>query len=171
MSYAQWCLTVASKDSHTVCVCSYHENVKLLCFAIPGNLDYKEYMNLCVFDLVDQNCMFHSCENCPDITNLTNYLKNIFEDNDFDDDDKIIYKQWVVTDCTNLACIKSTVDELIQTATEMIYNLSHHHFIKDSQTSYLQDSKENLDNKTCIILIDFTENYSFIKQDAIQGLY
>ena len=86
-------------------VCSYHQNVTLLCSAIPGNLDYKQYMNLCVCDLADRNCMFHLCENCPDITNLSNYLKNIFEDNDLDDDDKINYKQWVATDRTALACI------------------------------------------------------------------
>ena len=39
-------------------------------------------------------------------------------------------------------------------------------------TSFLsKSSKENLDNKTCIILMDFAENYSFIIQDAIQGFY
>ena len=53
----------------------------------------------------------------------------------------------------------------------MIYDLCHHHFIKDSQASYLRDSKENLDNKTCIILMDFTENYIFIIRDAIQSFY
>ena len=100
-----------------------------------------------------------------------NQLKQLFEDNDFDDDDKINYKQWIATDCTTLACIQSTVDEFIQTATEMIYDMCHHHFIKDSQASYLRDSKENLDNKTCIILMDFAENYGFIMQDVIQGFY
>ena len=115
--------------------------------------------------------MFHLCENCPDITNLSNYLKNIFEDNGFDDDDKTNYKQWVATDHIALACIQSTVDEFIQTVTEMIYDLCHHHFIKNSQASYLRDSKENLDNKTSIILMDFAENYSFIIQDTIQGFY
>ena len=99
------------------------------------------------------------------------FEKTIFEDNDFDDDDKINYKQWVATDRTTLACIQSTVDEFIQTATEMIYDLCNHHFIKDSQASYLRDSKENLDNKTSIILMDFAENYSFTIQDAIQGFY
>ena len=42
----------------------------------------------------------------------------------------------------------------------------HHHFIKDSQASYLRDSKENLDDKTCIIQLDFAENYSFIMQNV-----
>ena len=167
----KWYIAVTRKDSHNVCVSSYHQNVKLLYSAIPGNLDYKEYMNLCVCDLADRNCMFHFCKNCPDITNLSNYLKNIFEGIDFDDDDKINYKQWVVADRIILACTQSTVDEFIHTATEMIYDLCHHHFIKNSLASYLQDSKENLDNKTCIILMDFAESYSFIKQNAIQGFY
>ena len=81
--------------------------------------------------------MFHFCKNCPDITNLSNYLKNIFEGIDFDDDDKINYKQWVVADRIILACTQSTVDEFIHTATEMIYDLCHHNFIKNSQASYL----------------------------------
>ena len=35
--------------------------------------------------------MFHLFEKCPDITILSVYLKNIFEDNnDFDDDEKFI---------------------------------------------------------------------------------
>ena len=131
------CIAVASKGSHKACVCSYHQNAKLLCSAIPGNLDCKEYMNLCVCDLADPNCMFHLCESCPNITNLSNYLKNIFEDNDFDNDDKISYKQCVATDCISLACIQSAVDEFIQIANEMIYDLCHHHFIKDSQAFYL----------------------------------
>lgn len=55
--------TVASGSSNTVCVCSYHQNVKLLCY-IPRNLDYIDFMKLCVCDLTEGNCMFHLCENC-----------------------------------------------------------------------------------------------------------
>ena len=62
-------------------------------------------------------------------------MTNIFKDSDFDDDDKINYKQCVATDVTTLRCIHSTVDKFIQTATKMIYDLCHHHFIKDSQGS------------------------------------
>lgn len=54
-------------------------------------LGLQEYMNLCKCELPDQNCMFHLFEKCPDITILSVYLKNIFEDNnDFDDDEKFI---------------------------------------------------------------------------------
>ena len=115
--------------------------------------------------------MFHLCENYLDITNLSNYLKNIFEDNGFGDEGKIYYKQWLGTDRSTLSCIQSTLDEFIQTAIEMIHELCHHHFIKDSQVFDLQDSKENLDNKVCIILMDFAKKYSFIIQATIQIFY
>ena len=41
-------------------------------------------------------------ENCSDITNLRNYLKNIFEHSNFDQDGKMNYKQSVTTDVTIL---------------------------------------------------------------------
>ena len=64
--------------------------------------------------------MFHLHEIFPNITNLSNYLKNVFEHSHFDEDDKINYKQWVTTNVTTLRCIQSAADEFIQTATEMI---------------------------------------------------
>ena len=97
----KWCITAASKGSHTVCVCS-HQNVKLLCSAISGNLDYKEHMNLCVYMWFGRSKLYVSFVWKLPRYSKSNYLKNIFEDNDFDDDDKINYRQWVATDCTTL---------------------------------------------------------------------
>ena len=103
---------------------AHHENIKLLCHAIPGNFDYKDLMNLCVCNLTERSCMVHLCENCPDIDTLTNCLKQTFNENDFDDDDVVKYKQWISTDRTTLLCIQSTVDEFIPTISEKIYELS-----------------------------------------------
>ena len=87
-------------------------------------------MNFCVNDLEDRNCMFHLCEQVQCIKNLSENLKNIFEGNDIDNDNKINYKQQVATDRTILSCIKSTVNKFIKTAIEMTYELCHQHFIK-----------------------------------------
>ena len=54
---------------------------------------------------------------------------------------------------------------------QQIYELCHHYFIKVQQAAYLKDAKAILDNETCIILMDFLENYSFLVQDAIQSFY
>ena len=49
--------------------------------------------------------------------------------------------------------------------------LFHHHFLKVQQAAYLKEAKAILDNETCIILMDFLENYSFLVQDAIQSFF
>ena len=46
-----------------------------------------------------------------------------------------------------------------------------HHFLKVQQAAYLKEAKAILDNETCIILMDFLENYSFLVQDAIQSFF
>ena len=43
--------------------------------------------------------------------------------------------------------------------------------IAKSQAQYLKERKENLDEKTCIILLDFAENYHYIVQDEVQGYH
>ena len=167
----RWCVTVNSSGMHYVCVCSYHQNVKLLCSVIPVKCDYKDLMDLCVCSVNNRNCMFHLCEHCPQRDNLSNTLNQHFEANDYDGNDVISYKQWVSTDRTTLITNQTTVSEFIDTATNMIYDLCHHHFIKEAQSRYLRESKEKLATDTVLILMDFAENYSFILQDAIQGFY
>ena len=49
--------------------------------------------------------------------------------------------------------------------------LFHHHFLKVQQAAYLKEAKAILDNETCIILMDFSENYSFLVPDAIQSFF
>ena len=58
--------------------------------------------------------MFNWCENCLNIdTTLKDCFKQIFDENDFDDDDTVTYKQWVSTDWTTLIPIQTNVDEFI----------------------------------------------------------
>ena len=40
--------------------------------------------------------------------------------------------------------------------------LHRHHFIANAQSAFFQSTKETLPNNTVIILLDFTENYSFL---------
>ena len=47
--------------------------------------------------------------------------------------------------------------------------LFHHHFLKVQQAVYQKEAKAILDKETCIILMDFSENYSFLVSDAIQS--
>ena len=163
----KWCITVNSSGTHCVCVCSYHQNAKLMCSFIPDNqYNYEDLMKLCVCAVGDCNCLFHLCKECPDKTELSSTLMTIFDSNDFSFDSTISYKQWVLTDRTTLVACTSTVNEFIDILTDKIFELCHHHFIMVQQAAYLKEPKVMLDNETCIILMDFAENYSFLFYDG-----
>ena len=59
------CIPVRVSDSHNVCVCMHHQNVKLMIHAVNPSLDYKNVLKLCVCDITNQNCMLHHCDSCP----------------------------------------------------------------------------------------------------------
>jgi hypothetical protein len=52
-----------------------------------------------------------------------------------------------------------------------ILDLTHHHYTAKQPARYLEQWKENLQSDQRISLADFSENYSFILQDAIRGFY
>ena len=49
--------------------------------------------------------------------------------------------------------------------------LHRHHFIAKAQSVFFQSTQETLASDTVIILLDFTENYSFLVQNAVQGYH
>ena len=125
----------------------------------------------CVCVVEDHTCMLPLYTECSDRTELSATLKTIFESNDFDFDSTISYKQWVSTYMTTLVTFESTVNEFSDIFTDKMFELFHHHFMKVQQAAYLKKIKAMLENETCIILMDFAGNYSFLVQDAVQGFY
>jgi len=49
--------------------------------------------------------------------------------------------------------------------------LTSHSFIAKGQAQYLKDRKTNLQPDTAIIPADFSENYSYVIQDEVQGYH
>ena len=139
--------------------------------ALPIWHDYASLMELCVCSSKSRNCMFHLCQDCPDKENLLNFLESAFLDNGYDMEDNTTYKQWISTDRSSLTTIQSTVQEFVEVLRDKLYDLCRHHYLKESQSAFLKHSKEHLDQETCLILMDFAENYSFIAQDSVQGFY
>ena len=61
----KWYITPNSSGSHYVCVCTHHQNVKLLVDATKLTESYKELMEKLVFD---QGRILNVC--CIDATNV-----------------------------------------------------------------------------------------------------
>ena len=200
----KWCVTVSSAGTHSVCVCTIHQNAKLMvdafCNAINKsiqqeerayikemsqlkegekydedkdfslhNITYKELLDMVVCDSEKMECMVHRCDKCPTFTALETFLKSKLEE--YEITDEIKFSQWDSTDRTTLRTQVAEVDEFVDLLVYSIDSLSTHSFVARSQSRQLKAEKEKLDKDTCIILLDFAENYHYLVQDEVQGFH
>lgn len=131
--------------------------------------DYKDLISKTVCSLESKEYMLHRCESSPGKEELERFLEKIFEDND--PDDIIMFKQWVHTDRDTLDTKRLTTEDFIEDLSSKIWNLSVHQYIAKHQSQHLRTTKENLCIGDIVIMMDFSENYSFIVQDAVQGFH
>ena len=168
----KWCVTVGARGSHSVCVCTIHQNPKLMLAAVDGlKLDLVQVMELVVCSTTQKKCILMKCPTCPGKEGAVVSLLNHLHELDMDDDDYIIYKQWVHTDRTLLITCETTVSQFVDDLAHKADQLTTHHYIAKSQASYLTKAKESLSDTEAIVLLDFAENHSFLIQDAAQGFY
>ncbi|KAG1665912.1 ARL14 effector protein [Nymphon striatum] len=165
----KWCVSVGASGTHSVCVCTHHQNTILLVHAAGIDQSYKDLMKMVVCDVSSRMCMVHRCKDCPGTTNLEEFLNNHFKD--YTDDDQILYQQWQSTDRSNLYTISSTIAEYVCCLTKAIDNLTSHSFIAKCQSQYLSQEKDNLGSDSCIALFDFAENYQYTVQDEVQSFH
>jgi hypothetical protein len=103
------------------------------------------------------------CTLCPGAETVEVLLQNEV------DDSTIEYKLWVETDRATLTTVAQQCGEVIENLVSKMPEITSYHYTARQQARYLKESKENLLSEQCIILADFSENYSFILQDAIRG--
>lgn len=165
----KWCVLAGSNGTHSVCVCTIHQNVILLLHASQIEGTYKDIMKFLLCDDPMRECMLRHCNECPEKNNLVSHFQSQFAD--FDGSEPIEFSQWISTDRTHLVKTTSSLHEFIDDLTDRIEKLIPHSFIAKSQSFFLKDLKENLPSHTAVILLDFNENYSFIIQDEVQGYH
>ena len=166
----KWCRTVGQSDSHNVCVCIYHQNVKLMLSAVNPTLRYQVLLEMCVCDVTRKDCMLNKCEDCPGFENVVDFLRNEICKK-WSADDTISFKQWEKVDHSELMDDELPVDEFLEVIVEKLKKLLSRHFIYKRQQNFLKNKKETLSDNECIIILDFAENYTFMVQDAIQSFH
>lgn len=173
------CVPAGSPGTHTVCVCEKHQNVKLKLATWDRSINYRDVIHEAVCSIDNKKCMQQqTCTTCPGRNAIRQYLLSHTARNGTAN---IRFKNWETikvdtgkedtsqTNRTVLTQFKESHDEFLDNLIEDIYNLIPHHFVSENQKAFLQECKENLDKDTCIILMDFAENYAFVLQDSTQG--
>ena len=165
----KWCITVRFSGTHRICVCTIHQNIKLMLESSPVTVDYKCLIEKIVCDIESKECMLHCCDKCPGNEMLKAYLEEQFKD--FESDETITFKQWIKVDRETLESLQLPVDDFIDDLISKVSILFKHRFIAKNQNNYLRLLKNELKSNELIILMDFSEKYSFFVQDAVQGFY
>ncbi|EFX75283.1 hypothetical protein DAPPUDRAFT_108106 [Daphnia pulex] len=163
-------ITVGSSGTHSVCVCVYHQNVKLMLSSIGLGEERHLLMDKVVCSVYNKTCMLSGCPNCPGSNALESFLEELI----CDENENISYKQWTHTDGKKLETIVAASDDFIESLVSAIKKLTTHHFIARNQSAFFEKRKkfkEKIDHESCVLVSDFSENYSFIIQDSVQGYY
>ena len=78
-----------------------------------------------------------------------------------------MFKQWVSVDET----YRMPADEFVEQFCEKVELLRPHSFIASEQAAFYKDCKSKLVPGEMLVTADFSENYSFVLQDAAQGFH
>lgn len=173
----KYCILPGATGTHSVCVCSIHQNVKLmvdgssLVRLTSDNLKISSY-NDCLAYIVcnppTHDCYLQRCELCPGCDHIIEQFKLIYEEKMID---SISYKQWVTTDRCTLETLESSTNDFFDKLSEKLRRLLTHSYIAKQQNLFLIKKKKELNRGECVVICDFSENYAFVLQDSIQGAH
>ena len=143
----KWCILVGQSGTHSVCVCTIHQNVTLMLNAMKHDRKSRELMSMMVCDYDSKECMVHWCQNCPGSAVLTDYLLQqlINEDNDYEENehgDMILFQQWKTVDQSQVMQQSLPVKEFVEVLMDKTNDLKGHSYIAKGQAHYLKRCRE-----------------------------
>ena len=166
------CVLAGAGGTHCVCVCTIHQNVKLMFLMIQAHVpELATYYNCLAKTMCNPpspSCCLGECPICPDIHLLKADLLTSLEESDVDE---IIFKQWVSTDRSTLETFCQSAEDFIDLFCEKLEVLRPHSFIAKQQAAFFSSCKIDLKMGEILVNADFSENYAFVLQDASQGFH
>lgn len=168
-----------ASGTHNICVCIIHQNVKLMIetaklYTINTEFsDYKCCIKKIICDTPTPACYLRKCVSCHiGLDTFKSQLIHDFQQAGYDSDsDKISFKLWEATDRCTIQSFEENVVDFVEYFCQKLLLLIPHDFIKREQQNYLNLLKLRIQLNEYIVMADFSENYSCIIQDEVQGYY
>lgn len=171
-------VTAANAGTHSVCICTIHENCKLMLEAMDIEKltensehplkNYKDCLSMMICETPTCACYLGTCPNCPSIEILSNFLKSRLKETCIE---RILCSVWTSTDCSNLVTDKMDVDDFIENLCDRLKLLKPHSFIAKQQSLHLEATTKTLKPGEVLVLYDLSENYAYVIQDAAQAYH
>ena len=164
------CVLAGSSGTHCVCVCVIHQNVKLMLqqLNISELSTYYNCLSKIMCNPPSPSCYLGECSTCPELQSFKEELIELMEKYEID---QVVFKQWVNTDRSTLEthCLPS--EEFADLFCEKLEILRPHSFLAKEQAAFFSWKKSALQPGEILVIADFSENYSFVIQDAAQGFH
>lgn len=167
------CMHAGDPGSHRICVCLQHQNIKLKLYALSRRLKYRDLLQGAVCNDGEENCMLKKCVKCPGQLGVLQTFDSIIEEENIEiKEGTIKYKIWIEKGSAgSLETVEDHFDAIKTSVCKDINCLTIHQYVADTQKQYLNHCKRSLELDTCVIVMDFSENYSFIIQQSVQSFY
>ncbi|XP_074096076.1 uncharacterized protein LOC141525460 [Cotesia typhae] len=172
------CVLAGASGTHTICVCTIHQNVKLMMlganiYSLTRNTEkpikhYSDYLSMIICENPSFQCYLGGCKNCPGVDELSEILLKCFEDREIEN---ITYKYWISKPRSSLETIIKPTEEFVEKFCSELEILLPHSFIAKEQAQFLKTLKETLKPNEYVIICDFAENYAFVVQNAAAGFH
>ena len=114
------------------------------------------------------SCHLSLCSCCPRNDPLREMPERYFDEAGIDE---IEFQQWTTTDQSNMEIIVQLKEEFLDNFFEKLNALKRLDFNAKQQANYLNERKENLKKGESLVIADFSENFSFVCQDADQSFH
>lgn len=172
------CVLAGASGTHSICVCTIHQNCKLMLDAIDIRQltkglenpisDYKDCLQQITCKSSNVNCFLGDCDKCPKIETFLQHLQQLLEEKNIDD---VQFSAWTGTDRSTLQTQIFPAMDFLEHLCDKLLILKPHSFIAKQQSQFFEDKKKNLGTEEVLVVLDFSENYKYVVQDASQAFH
>lgn len=174
----KYCILAGASGTHCVCVCTIHENCKLMLDAVDvekitadTEFPISNYRD-CLINITcrkpTEMCHLGDCKKCSDVEKFRNNLKDLLISKNILE---VQYSGWTGTDRSTLITQILPSNEFVEELCDHLLILKPHSFIAKKQTEYFEMRKKNLRPSEILIIMDFSENYKYVIQNASQAFH
>lgn len=172
----RYCILAGASGSHTVCVCTIHQNCKLMLEAIRDFTEtsdvpivtYQDCLQLMTCGSPSVSCSLGECENCSSTSHLSLKLLECLQNNFIDN---VLFSSWTGTDRSTLQNTICSSEDFVKILCDKLVMLKPHSYIAKKQSQYFDECKNNLESGEILVTVDFAENYKYVVQDASQAFH